>query len=204
MPSTTTAPYLRLSLALDGRIGQHERAMQITRLQAEDVSRVASIDRSEHVDVQYRVIGGELHKVPAAIVEVPSWDPTGSGPHSVAAAMTFCSSVIARGGILFGALDGAHTAGLAIVQPRFEPRLAWLASLHISRPYRRRGVAQALWDAAVDVAVAEGSEAMYVSANPTEAAVGFYLRQGCRLAEPVHPDLFAAEPEDIHLVCPLT
>jgi len=44
---------------------------------------------------------------------------------------------------------------------------------------------------------------MYVSATPTESAVGFYLRQGCRLAQPVHPELFAAEPEDVHLVCPL-
>jgi hypothetical protein len=33
--------------------------------------------------------------------------------------------------------------------------------------------------------------------------VGFYLRQGCGLADPVHPALFAAEPEDVHLVLPL-
>ena len=51
-----------------------------------------------------------------------------------------------------------------------------------------------------DIAVANGAESIYVSATPTESAVGFYLRQGCRLAHPVHPDLFAAEPEDIHLV----
>jgi hypothetical protein len=44
---------------------------------------------------------------------------------------------------------------------------------------------------------------MYVSATPTGSAVGFYLGRGCRLADPVHPDLFAQEPEDIHLVCPL-
>jgi hypothetical protein len=30
--------------------------------------------------------------------------------------------------------------------------------------------------------------------------VGFYLRQGCRLADPVHPALYADEPDDIHLV----
>ena len=76
----------------------------------------------------------------------------------------------------------------------------WLAFLHVSRPYRRRGAAQALWNVAADIAVADGAESIYVSATPTESAVGFYLRQGCRLAHPVHPDLFAAEPEDIHLV----
>ena len=177
--------------------------MQVRRLQAEDVSRVASIERSEHVDVQYRVIHGELREFPAAITEVASWDPIGSGPHSVAAEIAFCSSVVAGGGILLGAFHAEHTAGLAIVQPRFEPPLAWLAFLHVSRPYRRRGAAQALWDVAVDIAVADGAESMYVSATPTESAVGFYRRQVCRLAHPVHPDLFAAEPEDIHLVCSL-
>jgi hypothetical protein len=53
---------------------------------------------------------------------------------------------------------------------------------------------------ATDIALADGAASIYVSATPTASAVGFYLRQGCRLAHPVHPDLFAAEPEDIHLV----
>jgi GNAT superfamily N-acetyltransferase len=174
--------------------------MQVGRLQAEDVALVAAIDRSEHVDVEYCVIDGELQQIPAATTEVPAWDPTGSGPHTVAAEIAFCESVVARGGILLGASDGECTAGLAIVHRAFEPRLAWLAFLHVSRPYRRRGAAQALWNAAADVAVAAGAESIYVSATPTASAVGFYLRQGCRLAQPVHPELFAAEPEDIHLV----
>jgi GNAT superfamily N-acetyltransferase len=177
--------------------------MEVRRLQAEDVSLVGAIDRSEHVDVQYCVIGGELQQIPAAITEVAAWDLTGSGPHSVTAHIAFCESVVARGGVLLGAFDGERTVGLAIVDPTFERLRAWLAFLHVSRPYRRRGAAQALWNVAADIAAAHGAESMYLSATPTEAAVGFYLQQGCRLADPVHPDLFAAEPEDIHLVCSL-
>lgn len=179
------------------------RVMRVRQLRAEDVSLVAAIDRSEHVDVQYRVIDGQLQQVPAAITEVPPWDPIGSGPHSVAAEIEFCSSVVARGGVLLDTVDAERTAGLAIVHPSFEPPLAWLAFLHVSRPYRRRGAAQALWDASVELSVAGGAESIYVSATPTGSAVGFYLRQGCRLAQPVHPELFAAEPEDIHLLCSL-
>jgi hypothetical protein len=174
--------------------------MHVRRLQAEDVSLVATIDRSEHVDVAYRVIDGELHEVPPPITEVPPWDPTASGPHSATAQIAFCESVIARGGILLGAFDEERTTGLAIVHPAFEPLLAWLAFLHVSRPDRRRGAAQALWNVATDIAVADGAESIYISATPTGSAVGFYLRQGCRLARPVHPDLFAAEPDDVHLV----
>jgi predicted N-acetyltransferase YhbS len=175
--------------------------MRVRTLRAKDVSLVAAIDRSEHVDVQYRVVDGELRQGPASMTEIPNWDPTGSGPHSVAAKIEFCRSVVARGGVLLGAFDAERTIGLAIVHPAFEPPLAWLAFLHVSRPYRRRGGAQALWDAAVDMSVTSGAESIYVSATPTESAVAFYLRQGCQLARPAHPDLFAAEPEDIHLVC---
>jgi ribosomal protein S18 acetylase RimI-like enzyme len=173
--------------------------MRVRSLHAEDVSLVAAIDRSEHVDVEYRVVDGQLRQVPAAMTEIPTWDPTGSGPHSLGAKIEFCRSVVERGGVLLGAFDSDRTVGLAIVDPSFEPAVAWLAFLHVSRPYRRRGAAQALWDAAVHLSVECGAESIYVSAAPTESAVGFYLRQGCHLARPVHPDLFAAEPEDIHL-----
>ena len=84
-----------------------------------------------------------------------------------------------------------------------EPGLAWLATLHVSRAHRRRGVASALWGAGVALAHEAGAGSLYVSATLTGSAVGFYLGRGCRLADPVHPELFAHEPEDIHLVCPL-
>jgi hypothetical protein len=92
--------------------------------------------------------------------------------------------------------------GLATVEPRFEPGLAWLATLHVRRAHRRQGAASASWTAAVELAREAGANAMYVSATPTGSAVGFSLRCGCRLADPVHPKLFADEPDDIHLVFP--
>jgi GNAT superfamily N-acetyltransferase len=174
--------------------------MEVRRLPADDVALLATIDRTEHVDVEYRVVDGRMQQIPATIPDIAPWEPTGSGPHSVAAHVAFCESAVARGGILLGAFDGDQTAGLAIINPTFEPQLAWLAVLHVSRPFRRKGAAQSLWNVAADIAAANGAASMYVSATPTESAVGFYLRQGCRLADPVHPELFAAEPDDIHLV----
>ena len=177
--------------------------MLVRKLGADDIALVRAIDRSEHVDAQYRVVEGHLEQVPPVISEVPRWDPDRSGPHSVAAMIEFCSSVLERGGLLLGVFDDEAPVGLAIVHPTFEAQLAWLAVLHVTRSHRRRGAAQMLWDMAVDIAVAEGAEQIYVSATPTTSAVGFYLSQGCRLADPVHPELFAAEPDDIHLVCSL-
>jgi GNAT superfamily N-acetyltransferase len=172
-------------------------------VETNDVSIIAAIDRSERVDFQYRLVNGKLEQVPATIRDVPNWDPNGNAEHSVAHQTDFCSAALAKGGILLAMYDEERPAGLVTIVPEFEPPMAWFAILYVSRPYRRQGVAQSLWDAAVDIARQHGASTMYVSANPTAAAVGFYLRQGCRLADPVHPELYALEPEDIHLVLDL-
>ncbi|MFZ6003353.1 MAG: GNAT family N-acetyltransferase [Actinomycetota bacterium] len=178
--------------------------VNVRRLEPSDVALVAAIDRSEHVEVQYRVDDGRLVETPVGVADIPAWDPDGVGEHSVASHVAFCASVIADGAALFGAFaDDGELMGLATLHPTFERGLAWLATLHVGRLHRRRGAASALWDASVALAREAGARSLYVSATPTGSAVGFYLRRGCRLADPVHPELFAQEPEDIHLVCPL-
>ena len=52
--------------------GHSLRLMQVSRLQAEDVSLVATIDRSEHVDVQYCVRDGELQVASEAPEKLPA------------------------------------------------------------------------------------------------------------------------------------
>ena len=178
--------------------------MNVRRLEPSDVVLVGSIDRSEHVEVQYRIENGRLVEVPVVMADIPTWDPDGSGEHSVASHIAFYASVVADGAALFGAFDDdGELMGLATVHPTFEPGLAWLATLHVSRAHRRRGAASALWAAGVALAREAGARSLYVSATPTGSAVGFYLSRGCRLADPVHPELFAREPEDVHHVYPL-
>jgi ribosomal protein S18 acetylase RimI-like enzyme len=169
-----------------------------------DLDLIATIDRSEHVDVEYELVSGRLAQRQVTMTDVPSWDPSGTGPHSVAAMTEFCRDVITAGGELAGAFSGHQCLGLSVVHPSFEPGLGWLAFLHVSRQFRRRGAASALWDAAARTAAGAGSRRLYVSATPTGSAVGFYLSRGCQLADPVHPDLYAREPDDIHLICSLS
>src|SRR4051812_12348056 len=175
----------------------------VRRLDIDDVGLIASIDRSERVDVEYCVVAGVLQERPPTIVDVPRWDIDGDGPFSVNDKLDFCIGVLHEGGTMLGAFADDEFAGVAVVDPLFEPGMAWLAFLHVSRPARRLGAATALWDHAADLARAAGAEVLYVSATPTGSAVGFYLRQGCRLADPVHPVLWDNEPDDIHLACPL-
>lgn len=177
--------------------------MEIRRLGTDGVDLVAHIDRSEHILVEYAMRDGSIVVRPVTMADVPSWSPVGDGPHSVAATMSFCRRVVDDGGVVVAAYEDDAVAGLAVVQGDFAPGLGWLAFLHVSRPHRRRGVATALWEESAAIAAEAGAEALYVSAVPTGSAVGFYLSRGCRPADPVHPVLFAAEPDDIHMVCSL-
>ena len=179
-------------------------APQLRRLGVDDLYLVGQIDRSEHVEIEYTVRRKQLVERPASMKQIPPWDPVGTGQYSVAAEIAFCDPLVRGGASFFGAFEGDALLGLAIVDPTFDASMAWLAFLHISRPYRRRGAATALWNAAEEEARAAGATSMYVSAVPTGSAVGFYLSRGCELAESVHPDLYAMEPDDVHLVCPLS
>jgi GNAT superfamily N-acetyltransferase len=178
------------------------RTWEIRRLGPEELKLIGEIDRSEHMDIEYRVQEGRLvgRRVD---LDIPTWSRDGAGEFSVAAMMEFCGPIVGRGAAFLGAFDGEEVLGLAVVEGSFEPKLAWCAFLYVSRRHRRRGVATALWEEAERIAVEAGAAVMYVSAVPSGSAVGFYLGRGCELAKEPHLDLFAREPEDIHLVCPI-
>ena len=76
--------------------------MDVRRLSADDLWCVGQIDRSEHVEVEYAVIDGQLTERPASMTEIPGWDPTGSGPHSVEHEIEFCASSLAAGAVMLG------------------------------------------------------------------------------------------------------
>jgi GNAT superfamily N-acetyltransferase len=177
--------------------------IEIRELGAECIELIGEIDRSEHIERRYTVKDGRLCSERVEF-EVPPWDSEGHGDHSSARRITEFRPIVESGAALLGAFIDELIAGIAIVDPVFEERIAWFAFLHVSRAYRRSGVASALWAAGAQIAADAGATSIYVSATPSGSAVGFYTSRGCRLAAPPHPALFAKEPEDIHLTCPIT
>lgn len=177
--------------------------IEIRELGAESIELIREIDRSERIDMQYTVKDGRLHSDRVEF-EVPQWDSEGHGDHSFARRINEFRPIVETGATLLGAFIDDQFAGIAIVDASFEERTAWFAFLHVSQAYRRRGVASALWAACVEIAADTDLTSIYVSATPSGSAVGFYTSRGCQLAAPPHPALFAKEPEDIHLICPVT
>ena len=177
--------------------------IEIRELGAEGIELIREIDRSEHIDTQYTIEDGRIVSESVEF-EVPPWDAEGHGDHSSARRIAEFRPVVEAGATLLGAFIDNQFAGIAIVDPSFEEDIAWFAFLHVSRRYRRSGVASALWASGEEIATNAGATSIYVSATPSGSAVGFYTTRGCRLAESPHPALFAKEPEDIHLICPVT
>ena len=78
-----------------------------------------------------------------------------------------------------------------------------LKFLHVSSAYRGRGAGLQLYQAARARAAKAGARRLYVSATPSEHTVDFYLALGFVLSLQPDPQLFALEPEDIHLEGPV-
>jgi GNAT superfamily N-acetyltransferase len=167
-----------------------------------ELTRVGEIDRRERIAVLFEQRGMELVPKPGDW-DSPAWDPDGDGEHSVAAQIRALEAYVDAGAIAFGAFDGDRLAGIAAVLPHLRPGIAQLAYLHVSAPSRGTGVGRRLCEQLDETARDAGDTEMVVTATPSENTVRFYMGRGFTpMAEPF-PELFALEPEDVHLHKPL-
>jgi ribosomal protein S18 acetylase RimI-like enzyme len=167
---------------------------EIREMAIEELCRVVEVDVSERGEIVYYYDRGGIKAQPE------KWQRP---PRSVEEWQTLIDRwrvYLEQGGAFLGAFDGDVLAGIAVLRYNLTPTQAELAGLFVSRAYRRLGIAAQLTDEAVRLARESGAETLYVSATPSRSAVGFYQSQGFEIAEQVHPDLFALEPEDIHMV----
>ncbi len=173
--------------------------MNIREMDRSEAGRLGEIDRTEHVTVGYTCRDGRLRAEPVDW-RVPPWSPEGDGEHTVTHHVQGVRATLAAGGRMFGAFDGDRLVAMAVLCYELEPGVAELAGLWVGQGYRRRGIATQLLARVEDRAREHGARRLYVSATPSESAVGFYTSRGFRPAEQVHPDLYALEPEDIHMI----
>jgi GNAT superfamily N-acetyltransferase len=171
----------------------------IRKLPHRDISRVGEIDRSEHITRGYVFKNGVLESQQVDW-EVPRWSEDPSRGFSIQARIDEWKPLLEDRGVLLGAIDGDSLAGVAILRPRLSEGVAQLAALYVDRRYRRRGIATALVARVECLAREEGAAGLYVSAIPSESAVGFYLQRGFVPTEDVNQELFDLEPDDIHMI----
>ena len=172
--------------------------MHIRELRRDEIDRVWTIDRRETIRTIYRLVDGEL-VAEHGVFDAPGWPPGESEKYT-----PLLYACYDRGGLFYGAFEGEHLLGAAVLDNRFLGRnrdLLQLEFLHVSADARGRGIGARLFAVAQDAARARGAAGLYISATPSEHTLAFYRRFGCTIADEPDPALLALEPEDIHLVC---
>lgn len=174
--------------------------MEIKTLANSDIIRLKEIDRTERIRRLYTYNEGELEQE-RVIMKVPPWSD-----EKVDALIKGITPELDKGGILLGALDGDKLAGVAVLGNRpicGDEDMLQMVFLHVSEGHRRRGIAGELMEEVVGRAKEKGAKRLYISATPSDSAIGFYFSQGAKLAPKVDKQLYEWEPEDIHLVLEL-
>lgn len=170
--------------------------LTIRQLRREEIACVWNIDRSELIENVYRFEDGTLSVHPQRI-EVAGWPPGNAEKYT-----PILLDCFDRGGWFYGAFDDERLIAVAVLESSFignHNDQLQLKFLHVSRSYRGKGWGRKLFELARETARAGGAKRLYISATPSENTINFYTRLGCTVAKEANPELFALEPEDIHL-----
>jgi GNAT superfamily N-acetyltransferase len=174
--------------------------VEFRKLRRDEIELIWTIDRREHISNIYRLVDGELRLEPHDF-DVPGWHPD-----NVARTTPLLYKMDDRGGRFFAAFDGDALVGVSVLDTvaRGEGAdLLQLELLHVSRDYRGRGLGVRLFEQARAAARELGARGLYISATPSENTIHFYQSRGATLLASPDAELFAMEPEDIHLECPV-
>jgi predicted N-acetyltransferase YhbS len=167
-------------------------------LTREEIEQVWGIDRSEVIENIYYLHNGTLILKPEHF-EAQGWPPGETEIYT-----PILCDCFDRGGWFYAAFDEAKLIATVILESQFIGRdkdKLQLKFLHVSQAFRNRGLGKHLFELARLKARQLGARRMYISATPSENTVNFYLRLGCVVSDEPDPELFAFEPEDIHLEC---
>lgn len=167
-------------------------------LQRDEVEKIWQIDRREVIDNIYSLEKGVL------VLHPDHFDMQGWPPGEGALYTPILLDCFDRGGWFCGIFDNDQIVAVAVLESKrigsANDQLQ-LKFLHVGRDYRGLRLGKRLFDLAKQAAASRGARQMYISATPSGHTIDFYLRQECVIASEVDPELFALEPEDIHLVC---
>ena len=170
--------------------------MNIRLLQRDEIPLIWQIDRREIIENIYVLENGKLVRKPAYF-NVQGWPP-GEAEHYTPILLD-CYD---RGGMFWGVFENDQLVGAAVLENRFigsQKDTLQLKFLHVSRDYRNCGLGSTLFKMAMEEANALGARKLYISATPSENTINYYSRLGCVPATEIDAELFALEPEDIHL-----
>ena len=170
--------------------------MNIRLLHRDEIPLIWQIDRREVIDNLYYLREGKL------VLEPEHYDMLGWPPGEAEHYTPILLDCYDRSGMFWGAFEQGLLVGVSVLESKFigsGQDTLQLKFLHVSRACRGQGLGRRLFEIATEKARELGARKLYISATPSEHTVNYYMRLGCSLAVEIDPELFALEPEDIHL-----
>ncbi|HEI8868484.1 GNAT family N-acetyltransferase [Serratia sp. AKBS12] len=170
----------------------------LTMLSRHQLDLLWQIDRSEVITTLYRLQDGELQPY-AAYYDVRGWDP-----HDLEIYTPIHQQSFERGGAFFALFEHdtiVAAAALDTVPRGPQQDLRQLLFFYVSAQRRGQGLGKILFQQCLAQVQQAGAAGLYISSIANKNTVDFYLAQGCRLLTSPDAELFAREPEDIHLAC---
>jgi GNAT superfamily N-acetyltransferase len=164
---------------------------------AGDAGKLSEIDRSEEVDMQFKMEEHELKEIATQFV-CPAWDQ--QELNDLQERFLF---ELHNGGLCVGAFDGEKLAGFGVLAHQWRgedsDRLQ-VDLMYVSRDYRRKGIGSRIVALLSDEARRRGAAYLYISSTETRSAVSFYRHHGSYIAGVVDEELYRKEPNDIHML----
>lgn len=170
--------------------------VNIRLLHRDEIPLIWQIDRREVIENIYYLRDGKL------VLEPEHYQMQGWPPGEAEQYTPVLLDCYDRGGFFWGAFENDLLTGVSVLESKFIGSghdTLQLKFLHVNHDCRGRGLGTQLFNLAVEKAKALGARKLYISATPSENTVNYYMRLGCVLATEIDPELFALEPEDIHL-----
>ncbi|WP_207671300.1 GNAT family N-acetyltransferase [Paenibacillus cymbidii] len=174
-----------------------DAAIHIRVMSISEADQIGGIDRSEWIEATYRMVNGQLERSDAGH-ECSTWSA-----EQVKALITRFKEEVGRGGYAVGAYHESHLVGFGVLGHKLRGSNSdqvHVDLLYVSRNYRRRGTGTRIMVELEKVARARGAAFLYISSTETQSAVGFYSHYGSELAGQADPELYALEPNDIHML----
>ncbi|MFS0722386.1 GNAT family N-acetyltransferase [Paenibacillus sp. 1P07SE] len=167
------------------------------KLSVHDAIQLGDIDRSEYIELIYRMEDNQLVEDKEDPHECPSWTED-----MLDELKERFVDELANGGTAYGAFDQDTLVGFGVLAHKFRGDCKdqlQIDLMYVSRAYRRKGIGTRILDELSNEARKKGAKSLYISSTETQSAVSFYRNNGSRITQQVDEELFEKEPLDIHM-----
>lgn len=107
--------------------------------------------------------------------------------------------LLSGGLIAFGAFIDSELAGFIALESKLNRERMIIDTLHVSAPFRGRGIGRQLFLCGVETARRNGTKTLYISACSSEETIAFYQAMGATVTDDPINELAVEEPFDLQM-----